>query len=34
MKPRQTGSLKTVPRVDYKEVMDVHFSHIGQCDPG
>lgn len=26
--------LKTVPRVDYKESMDVHFSHIGQCDPG
>ncbi|KAK5165712.1 uncharacterized protein LTR77_008635 [Saxophila tyrrhenica] len=26
--------LKTVPRSDYKEVMDVHFSHIGQCDPG
>jgi hypothetical protein len=22
------------PRQDYKEIMDVHFSHIGQCDPG
>lgn len=27
-------NIKTVPRSDYKEVMDVHFSHIGQCDPG
>jgi len=25
---------KTVKREDFKEVMDVHFSHIGQCDPG
>ncbi|KAK3726120.1 hypothetical protein LTR37_000268 [Vermiconidia calcicola] len=27
-------TLKQVPREDYKEAMDVHFSHIGQCDPG
>lgn len=25
---------KEVPRQDYKEIMDVHFSHVGQCDPG
>ncbi|KAK4541698.1 hypothetical protein LTR36_007407 [Oleoguttula mirabilis] len=25
---------KEVPRVDYKQAMDVHFSHVGQCDPG
>jgi len=25
---------KEVPRQDYKEIMDVHFSNIGQCDPG
>ncbi|KAK6067851.1 Beta-1,2-xylosyltransferase 1-like protein 4 [Seiridium cupressi] len=25
---------KIVNRGDYKEIMDVYFSHIGQCDPG
>ncbi|GAB7358190.1 hypothetical protein MBLNU230_g0343t1 [Neophaeotheca triangularis] len=25
---------KDVPRQDYKDLMDVHFSHVGQCDPG
>lgn len=25
---------KEVPRKDYEAVVDVHFSHIGQCDPG
>jgi len=25
---------REVPRQDYKEIMDVHFSHVGQCDPG
>ncbi|KAF2764706.1 hypothetical protein EJ03DRAFT_339594 [Teratosphaeria nubilosa] len=25
---------KNVQRQDFKEVMDVHFSHVGQCDPG
>jgi hypothetical protein len=25
---------RQVPRQDYKEIMDVHFSHVGQCDPG
>lgn len=25
---------KEVSREDYKNMMDVHFSHIGQCDPG
>ncbi|KAL7798493.1 glycosyltransferase family 90 protein [Trichoderma ceciliae] len=23
-----------VPRGDYQDLIDVHFSHIGQCDPG
>ncbi|KAJ9154946.1 Beta-1,2-xylosyltransferase 1 [Pleurostoma richardsiae] len=26
--------VKEVPRGDYKGIMDVYFSHIGQCDPG
>lgn len=25
---------KEVPRPEFKDVMDVHFSHVGQCDPG
>ncbi|EMD00774.1 glycosyltransferase family 90 protein [Baudoinia panamericana UAMH 10762] len=25
---------KEVPRQDYKQLMDVYFSHVGQCDPG
>lgn len=25
---------QTVNRGDYKDLMDVYFSHIGQCDPG
>lgn len=31
---KSTWITKYVPRQDYKEIMDVHFSHIGQCDPG
>ena len=27
-------TLREVPRTDYKDLMDVHFAHIGQCDPG
>ncbi|KAL1297083.1 hypothetical protein AAFC00_004667 [Neodothiora populina] len=23
-----------VPRKDYRDIVDVHFSHVGQCDPG
>ncbi|CAM1505329.1 Fc.00g109660.m01.CDS01 [Cosmosporella sp. VM-42] len=23
-----------VPRGDYRDLIDVHFSHVGQCDPG
>ena len=31
----QTGwQVKEVPRPDLKELFDVHFSHVGQCDPG
>ena len=26
--------LKEGPRTDYKDLFDVHFSHVGQCDPG
>lgn len=26
--------VKEVSRQDYKDSIDVHFSHIGQCDPG
>lgn len=26
--------IKDVPRQDYKDLIDVHFSHVGQCDPG
>lgn len=26
--------IRSVPRSDYAELMDVHFSHVGQCDPG
>ena len=25
---------KQVPRTDHKQIMDVHFAHVGQCDPG
>ncbi|KAF4551576.1 Hypothetical protein D9617_13g100770 [Elsinoe fawcettii] len=27
-------NIKDVQREEYKDLMDVHFSHIGQCDPG
>ncbi|KAK4169341.1 hypothetical protein QBC43DRAFT_340711 [Cladorrhinum sp. PSN259] len=27
-------SVKSVPRVNFKSIIDVFFSHIGQCDPG
>jgi hypothetical protein len=26
--------VKEVPRSDYKEIFDVFFSYVGQCDPG
>lgn len=26
--------VKEVPRGDYRGLIDVHFSHVGQCDPG
>ncbi|GAM90280.1 hypothetical protein ANO11243_083220 [Dothideomycetidae sp. 11243] len=26
-------ALRTVDRKDFAELMDVHFSHVGQCDP-
>lgn len=32
--PGSQWIVKDVPRQDYKEIMDVHFSHVGQCDPG
>jgi hypothetical protein len=27
-------NLQTVPRTEYKDLFDVFFSHVGQCDPG
>ncbi|KAK4639645.1 hypothetical protein QC761_710180 [Podospora bellae-mahoneyi] len=27
-------TVASVPRGDYKSLLDVYFSHIGQCDPG
>ena len=27
-------TLKEVPRTDFKDLIDVNFAHIGQCDPG
>ncbi|KAI1082290.1 glycosyltransferase family 90 protein [Whalleya microplaca] len=30
----QKWEVKTVPRGDYKDLMDVYFSGVGQCDPG
>ena len=36
--PEETDSekwtLKEVSRQDYKSIIDVHFAHVGQCDPG
>ncbi|KAK4634189.1 Beta-1,2-xylosyltransferase 1 [Fulvia fulva] len=32
--PGSKWIVKDVPRQDYQEIMDVHFSHVGQCDPG
>ncbi|OLN85775.1 Beta-1,2-xylosyltransferase 1-like protein 4 [Colletotrichum chlorophyti] len=26
--------VKEVPRGDYRDIIDVYFSHVGQCDPG
>jgi hypothetical protein len=26
--------VKQVPRSDFKEIFDIYFSHVGQCDPG
>jgi len=30
----QDWRVKQVPRSDFKDIFDVHFSHVGQCDPG
>lgn len=27
-------TLKEAPRTNYKDLMDVHFAHVGQCDEG
>lgn len=26
--------MQEIPRTEYKDLMDVHFAHVGQCDPG
>ena len=31
---KQSWQVREVPRGDYKGIMDVFFSHVGQCDPG
>lgn len=31
---RQRWAVREVPRRDYQALMNVYFSHIGQCDPG
>ncbi|KAK4033195.1 glycosyltransferase [Parachaetomium inaequale] len=32
--PQQQWTTVETPRGDYKPLLDVYFSHIGQCDPG
>ncbi|KAI1008042.1 hypothetical protein K3495_g193 [Podosphaera aphanis] len=34
MRDEEHWEVKEVPRTDYRDLFDVHFSHIGQCDPG
>ena len=31
---REDWQVKEVPRSNFKEMFDVHFAHVGQCDPG
>jgi hypothetical protein len=31
---QQDWQVKEVPRGDYSGIIDVYFSHVGQCDPG
>lgn len=31
---RPEWAVKEVPRGDYKDIINVRFSHVGQCDPG
>jgi hypothetical protein len=31
---QEQWTVSTTPRGTYKSLLDVHFSHIGQCDPG
>ena len=26
--------MREAPRTDYKDLFDIHFAHVGQCDPG
>ncbi|TVY14097.1 Beta-1,2-xylosyltransferase 1, partial [Lachnellula arida] len=30
----EVWEVKSLPRSEFKEIMDVFFSHVGQCDPG
>ncbi|KAG0648289.1 Beta-1, partial [Hyphodiscus hymeniophilus] len=32
--PKEDWQVKEIPRSDYKEIFDVFFSYVGQCDPG
>jgi hypothetical protein len=31
---KEDWQIKEVPRSDFKEIFDIFFSHVGQCDPG
>ena len=31
---KEDWQVKEVPRSDFKEIFDIYFSYIGQCDPG
>ncbi|KAJ8064399.1 hypothetical protein OCU04_006741 [Sclerotinia nivalis] len=31
---KEDWQVKNVPRSDFKEIFDIFFSHVGQCDPG
>ncbi|RDW89478.1 hypothetical protein BP6252_01510 [Coleophoma cylindrospora] len=31
---KEDWQVKSVPRSDFKDIMDIYFSHVGQCDEG
>jgi hypothetical protein len=32
--PQEDWQVKEIPRDEFKDIFDVYFSHVGQCDPG